>query len=411
MISQTAAKSLLSYECISDSLMVARFNCKHTKLTIVVCYAPTNSESRPDDISNKNAFYNQLDDLVSSIPKHDIQIVIGDLNAQVGNDTSSWKSVLGGHAEGALNDNGIRLLTFCLAQNLVVGTSLFPHKKIHKLTWNSPDGKTKNQIDHTLINRRWRNSLKDVRVYRGADVGSDHNLAITTVRLSLAALKKQKKQLKYNTANLLHRDILASFNATIGGKFQALAKLDEVSDVDEEWSNFSNTVNKAATEHLGHRKGKRDEWISTKSRDLIARRKTAKPALGSSYHEINRQTKASLRNDKKAWHTKIADELEEAATCNNMREVFQKKNILLGKTSKRTSQIRDENGDIIKDEAARLQRWAEYFKGLLNADEPDQTIDFSDYTVQEELDVNMEPPSREELDKAIALLKRNKAPG
>ena len=48
------------------------------------------------------------------------------------------------------------------------------------------------QIDHTIINQRWCNSLKDVRVYRGADVGSDHNLAVSTVRLSLAALKKQK---------------------------------------------------------------------------------------------------------------------------------------------------------------------------------------------------------------------------
>ena len=45
MLSQKAARLLLSYECISDRLLIARFNCKHTKLTIVVCYARTNSES------------------------------------------------------------------------------------------------------------------------------------------------------------------------------------------------------------------------------------------------------------------------------------------------------------------------------------------------------------------------------
>ena len=71
-----------------------------------------------------------------------------------------------------------------MAQNLIVGSSMFAHKRIHKLTWNSPDGKTMKQIDHTLVNKRWRNSLKDVRVFRGADVGSDHNLAVTTIRLS-----------------------------------------------------------------------------------------------------------------------------------------------------------------------------------------------------------------------------------
>ena len=86
--------------------------------------------------------------------------------------------------------------------------------------------KTVNQIDHTLVNRRWRNSLKDVRMYRGADVGSDHNLVVTIIPFSPAVLKQQKKQLKYNTANLLNRDILASFDATIGGIFHALAELE-----------------------------------------------------------------------------------------------------------------------------------------------------------------------------------------
>ena len=69
------------------------------------------------------------------------------------------------------------------------------------------------------------------------------------------------------------------------------------------------------------------------------------------------------------------------------------------------SQIRDVNDVIIKDEGARLQRWAEYFEGLLNADETEETLDFSVYTVSEELDINMEPPSKEELDKATNLSK------
>ena len=47
----------------------------------------------------------------------------------------------------------------------------------------------------------------------------------------------------------------------------------------------------------------------------------------------------------------------------------------------------------------------------MNADEPEETIDFSAYAVSEELNINIGPPSREDLHEAIGLQKRNKAPG
>ena len=60
-----------------------------------------------------------------------------------------------------------------------------------------------------------------------------------------------------------------------------------------------------------------------------------------------------------------------------MREVYQKENILIGKSSKRATQIRDCSGSVIKDEASRLQRWAEYSEGLLKTEEPEELIEFS----------------------------------
>ena len=51
-----------------------------------------------------------------------------------------------------------------------------------------------------------------------------------------------------------------------------------------------------------------------------------------------------------------------------------------------------------------------YFEGLLNADDPKETLDLFAYEVPEELDINMEPPNMEELDQAISRLKQNKAP-
>jgi hypothetical protein len=63
---------------------------------------------------------------------------------------------------------------------------MFPHQNIHKYTQTSADGKTRNQIDHILINRRWHSSTLDVRSFRGADCESDHYLVVVKVRERLA---------------------------------------------------------------------------------------------------------------------------------------------------------------------------------------------------------------------------------
>jgi hypothetical protein len=57
------------------------------------------------------------------------------------------------------NDNGVREVNFATSKNLVVKRTMFPHRNIHKYTWTSPNGKTHNQIDHLLIDRRWHSSI------------------------------------------------------------------------------------------------------------------------------------------------------------------------------------------------------------------------------------------------------------
>jgi hypothetical protein len=52
------------------------------------------------------------------------------------------------------NDNEVRIINFATSKNLVVKSTMFPHRNIHKYIWTSPDGQTYNQIDHILIERR-----------------------------------------------------------------------------------------------------------------------------------------------------------------------------------------------------------------------------------------------------------------
>ncbi|XP_056009526.1 craniofacial development protein 2-like [Ostrea edulis] len=139
MISKEKIKTLLEWEPINDRLIRARFNSTYCKLTIIQCYAPTNDAE--EEI--KDYFYEQLQMVVSKVPQHDMMLMIGDLNAKVGADNTDCKRSMGKHGCGIRNDNGERLIDFCLNNNLVIGGTIFPHKDIHKLTWKSPDEKDK----------------------------------------------------------------------------------------------------------------------------------------------------------------------------------------------------------------------------------------------------------------------------
>ena len=159
-------KALIEWQPVNESLIRARFNGKHTKLSIIQCYAPT---SDADD-EDKDAFSRRLQEEVDKVTFHDVLCVMGDMNAKVGDNNTNRERVMGNHWCGDLNDIGERFSDFCLENRLIIGGTLFPHKTTHQLTWLSPNGKVENQIDHLLVNQKWCRSLFNVRACRGATV-------------------------------------------------------------------------------------------------------------------------------------------------------------------------------------------------------------------------------------------------
>jgi len=150
LLSPHASKGLMEWHPVSDRVIVARFRSSVRNTTIIQCYAPTN-ESQYDI---KEAFYEQLSSALSGISKKDVVIVMGDMNAQIGNNNSHMESFMGKHALGHMSENGELFTEFCGVNDFVIGGSLFPHKNAHKVTWVSPDHVTETQIDHICISRR-----------------------------------------------------------------------------------------------------------------------------------------------------------------------------------------------------------------------------------------------------------------
>lgn len=132
----------------------ARFNSKYSKLTILHCYSPA-GEAEDDDITH---WYEEQKAAVRNVPVHDVLLVMDDMNPRVGSDNTNFERLImdgnhgGNHGCGKMNDNGRRFSEFCLQNDCVINSTIFLHKTIRKTTWNSPDGKITNQIDHIAVN-------------------------------------------------------------------------------------------------------------------------------------------------------------------------------------------------------------------------------------------------------------------
>jgi len=149
----------------------------------LICVHAPMEEKDGDENAN---FYEDLDQIYKVCPKRDVKITIGDLNAKIGQE-ETYRPIIGKYSLHTLsNDNGIKLINFACSKNMVVASTLFNHKDIHKMTWRSPDGQTFNQIDHLLIDARHVSSVIDERTFRGANIDSDHYLLISKIRSQIS---------------------------------------------------------------------------------------------------------------------------------------------------------------------------------------------------------------------------------
>jgi hypothetical protein len=94
------------------------------------------------------------------------------------------------------------LVNFATSENLRVKSTMFPYRNIHKYTWTSPDGKTHNQIDHILVDRRSHSNILDVRSYRAADCDTDHYLEVAKFTERLPVNKQRSHRFHMERFNL-----------------------------------------------------------------------------------------------------------------------------------------------------------------------------------------------------------------
>ncbi|RXN04778.1 endonuclease-reverse transcriptase [Labeo rohita] len=118
-----------------------------------------------------------------------------------------------------------------------------------------------------------------------------------------------------------------------------------------------------------------------------------------------------VRADKRAFMDNLAMQAEDAADQGEQGTLFRITKALSGKHhgSASAPPIKDKQGRLLTTENEQEARWAEHFQEVLNRLPPEEEADIQDASA--DLDINTDPPGKEEIVTAIRSLKNRKAPG
>ena len=350
---------------------------------------------------------------------------MGDFNTKIGVDNTGYDDIMGTQGLGVMNENGEHFADLCALNQLVIGGNIFPHKRIHKATWRSPDHITENQIEHICISRKFKRSWQDVRVMRGADVSSDHHLLATTVKLWLKRYNNNTNntRTKYNVGHLRNKDTQAAFKISLSNRYQPQQELmeDRETDIETQWEHGKKLWCDTCEEILGKRKAQNKEWISAdtikklemrkeKKKDLnMSQTRAAKTKAQEEYTRPNKEVKRNIKKDKTDFIDDLASQAEKAAGQGNLRDLYLVTRKLAGKFQQTDRPIKDKKGNPLTTVEEQLKRWAEHFKELLNRPTPEEPPEIP--PAETELPINCNKPTKAEIKKAITTLRNGKAAG
>lgn len=124
VINEALLTKVSKFEAINERLCYIRFSMPRYDLIIINCHAPT--EEKEEEV--KNAFYEDLERVYDTLPRHSVKLVIGDMNAKLGQE-EEYKPTIGRESLHCIsNDNGTRFVNFATSRDIIISSTYFPRK-------------------------------------------------------------------------------------------------------------------------------------------------------------------------------------------------------------------------------------------------------------------------------------------
>ena len=324
VVSKRLRHLVSAFTPVDERLATIRIKAKFYNISLICAHAPT--EEKDDAV--KDAFYAKLEDLYDKCPAHDVKMVLGDFNAKVRQEGIFGPTVGQFSLHTTTSPNGLRLIDFAAARNMVVCSTRFQHLDIHKATWLSPDRSIRNQIDHVVIDGRHASNVLDVRTFRGPNMDSDHYLVAAKVRLRISAsrIARSSAQRKLDVKKLRSQRTVESFSAQLSDKLRQSPSSHD--DIGGQWANISHSLRATAETVLGfERPPKRNQWYDEECRAATAAKNAAYKrtlqsaatrAIVEDYRERRKDERRLFRRKKREQERREREEIEKQELCSKI---------------------------------------------------------------------------------------------
>ena len=380
-------------------------------------YAPTLAA----DAGVKDAFYEELDGELATVPAPEEIVLLGDFNARVGSDNQAWPDCLGPYGVGKINENGQRLLELCTYRGLSVTNTFFKSKMRHRVTWRHPRSKHWHQLDMIIAKRSSIGTFIHSRSYHSADCDTDHALVRAKLRVKFRKPPQggtsrskvpdvKKLQFPETRQELSHR-LLESLQTTDMG-----------SDIESVWKKLRDNIVDTSMETLGRSKRPKNDWfeenlaimqplIETKREAFLRHKKEPTVLNQVRLREAKEEVRNAARSCANEYWNVLCRQIQLDADSGNVQGMYQGMRRAFGPSIVKSAPLKSKEGLVLSGRQKQMERWVEHYLDIYSSAFilQQQTLDeVPQSPILDQLDL---PPTTEELVSAIEAATIGKSPG
>ncbi|XP_065323722.1 uncharacterized protein LOC135930855 [Gordionus sp. m RMFG-2023] len=363
----------------------------------------------PPNLKERIHFFDELVNVIDTLPKRYNMIILGDFNTKIGKDEMYIKNkTIGNFTMISPNrSDSLSLLELCKNNGLKIENTFFKHKNQHIYTFYRNNYSS--QIDFILSNiHSW---FFDVKAMTTINI-SDHKMVVGCLMIKSDLWRN--KNTRCNATDRLPRqlDFKDNFNhlklplvkdaisTRLSLNIQQFLQSNQNSTLEKCWSDFKCILLSTCKDFTNIRGPPVSDWVSPITASKIAELKSKSHRDKDLWKQIQRL----LRSDRRKYVAEKAKKIEVDMKCNKLYDAYKKLKLFCKSSNFRSLPKLKINNNIICDPEEQMKLWLDHYSYMFNSE---HLVSFTE--------CDQIPPSSNfttgEIKRAILKLRNNKATG